>query len=284
VDRAVSVAESAILGRLDLREPPTSVSVPDRIEADEGSAAEALRLVLALTTALSARPTDMRVLHSVMMNFPPRFDVIAGLLARRRDDGSYLVTSQVGFPQSRRFVEPIRIDHEWLVGRALRGSDPIVMTGPAEIDREFLLTSRCYDINRVVSAVPLTATGASVGRLVLSLGSSSRKDLTVSGLLQSLGSLLGLYVHLTHDEPGADTEVVQPTLHRRAGHTPPALSARQLTIVRLVASGLSNPSIAMRIGFSESTVRQENIKIFRAFGLHTRAAVVDSARIYGLVP
>ena len=278
------MAESAIPALLDPRGHSPSAPAPDQISACDGSSAEALRLVLALTTALSARPTDVRVLHSVMMHFPPRFDVIAGLFARRRDDGSYLVTSQVGFPQSRRFVEPIRVDHEWLVGRALRGSDPIVMTEPAEIDREFLLTSRCYDINRVVSVVPLTATGVSVGRLVLSLGSSSRNDPTLIGLLQGLGSLLGLYVHLTRDQLGADTGVAQPTLRRRAGDGPPALSARQLTIVWLVASGASNPAIARRIGFSESTVRQENIKIFRMFGVHTRDAVVDSARMCGLIP
>ena len=56
------------------------------------------------------------------------------------------------------------------------------------------------------------------------------------------------------------------------------LTPRQCRILHLMASGLTNPQIAMRMGFSTSTIRLETIKIFRALDVHDRTSAVETAR------
>ncbi len=54
----------------------------------------------------------------------------------------------------------------------------------------------------------------------------------------------------------------------------PALTGRQLEILRLVAQGLSNPEIAARLGLSEHTVKRHVANLLTRLGLSSRAAAV----------
>ena len=61
------------------------------------------------------------------------------------------------------------------------------------------------------------------------------------------------------------------------------LSDRQLQIVHMMSLGKTNGSIARELGFSESTVRQETISIYRALGVSGRDAAVIRSREWGLL-
>lgn len=64
----------------------------------------------------------------------------------------------------------------------------------------------------------------------------------------------------------------------------PELTPRQRLILELISEGLTNPSIARRIGFSESLVRHEIMAIFKILGCRTRTDAVAAARGSGLLP
>lgn len=64
----------------------------------------------------------------------------------------------------------------------------------------------------------------------------------------------------------------------------PEVSPRQRLILELISEGLTNPSIARRIGFSESLVRHEIMAIFKILGCRTRTDAVAAARGSGLLP
>ena len=64
---------------------------------------------------------------------------------------------------------------------------------------------------------------------------------------------------------------------------PEALSERQLSILGLMAKGLTNAQISKRVGFSESTVRQETMAIYRFFGVGGRREAVRLAGMRGLL-
>jgi len=64
----------------------------------------------------------------------------------------------------------------------------------------------------------------------------------------------------------------------------PELSARQLLVVDALADGLTNRQIAVRIAYSESTVRMETMAIYRHLGVGSRAEAVVQARLRGIIP
>ena len=64
----------------------------------------------------------------------------------------------------------------------------------------------------------------------------------------------------------------------------PEITPRQRLILELISEGLTNTSIARRIGFSESLVRHEIMAIFKILGCRTRSDAVTAARGSGLLP
>jgi DNA-binding CsgD family transcriptional regulator len=55
------------------------------------------------------------------------------------------------------------------------------------------------------------------------------------------------------------------------------MTNRQLKILGFLVEGLTNPQIAQRIGFSESTVRQETMSVYRHLGVRDRRAAAEVA-------
>lgn len=62
------------------------------------------------------------------------------------------------------------------------------------------------------------------------------------------------------------------------------LTARQLRVLSLMAKGMTNGQIARVLAFSESTVRQETMAIYRTLQVKGRAEAIDFGRTRGLIP
>jgi DNA-binding CsgD family transcriptional regulator len=62
---------------------------------------------------------------------------------------------------------------------------------------------------------------------------------------------------------------------------PHRLTPRQQAILQAMDKGWTNGQIARSIGFSESTVRTESMRIYRYFGVHARLEAVSAARRTG---
>jgi DNA-binding CsgD family transcriptional regulator len=65
--------------------------------------------------------------------------------------------------------------------------------------------------------------------------------------------------------------------------SPEELTTRQLEILKLIGDGLNNAQIAANVLLSESTVRQETIKIYRALGVSGRQEAMVKGRALGLI-
>ena len=63
----------------------------------------------------------------------------------------------------------------------------------------------------------------------------------------------------------------------------PALSRRQLEVLRLMLTGLSNREMASRLAIAQNTVKQHIGSIYSALGAHTRAQAMASAARRGLM-
>jgi DNA-binding CsgD family transcriptional regulator len=64
---------------------------------------------------------------------------------------------------------------------------------------------------------------------------------------------------------------------------PEDLTSRQLTILGHIESGLVNVEIAKLLMLSESTIRQETVRIYRSLGVGNRQEAVKKARALGIL-
>jgi DNA-binding NarL/FixJ family response regulator len=65
--------------------------------------------------------------------------------------------------------------------------------------------------------------------------------------------------------------------------SPESLTERQLNVLRLMAEGKTNNQIAQDLILSESTIRQETVKIYRALGVHARSEAGKRAKHLGII-
>ncbi|WP_138274906.1 LuxR C-terminal-related transcriptional regulator [Rhodoluna limnophila] len=61
------------------------------------------------------------------------------------------------------------------------------------------------------------------------------------------------------------------------------MSTRQVKVLEFMAEGLTNAEIARRLLLSESTVRQESVKIYRSLNTDNRQEAVAQGRALGLI-
>ena len=64
---------------------------------------------------------------------------------------------------------------------------------------------------------------------------------------------------------------------------PPALSARESEVLRLVASGLTNADIGKQLFISEATVKTHLLRVFNKLDVADRTAAVTTAMRHGLL-
>lgn len=64
---------------------------------------------------------------------------------------------------------------------------------------------------------------------------------------------------------------------------PESLTDRQLIVLRLIAEGKTNAEIAQDLILSESTIRQETVRIYKALGVSARSDASKRARHLGII-
>lgn len=68
-----------------------------------------------------------------------------------------------------------------------------------------------------------------------------------------------------------------------SSHSPERLTTRQIQIIQLIGAGLTNAQIGRDVALSESTIRQETIRIYKSLDVSGRDEAVKAARKMGLV-
>ncbi len=63
-----------------------------------------------------------------------------------------------------------------------------------------------------------------------------------------------------------------------------AITPRELEILQLIASGLSNREIAERLFVSENTVKTHSSRLFDKLGARRRTQAVQFGKEFGLIP
>ena len=124
----------------------------------------------------------------------------------------------------------------------------------------------------VVVAAPLRTAGYAIGAIHVAVGRGIDVQ-RVQHLITAVAAPISLYVDLLASNGHADSSEARGLKTTDASGHSRELTDRQKVIVQLLTEGLTNSQIAARIGFSESTVRQETIAIYRHLGVSGRHEV-----------
>ena len=124
------------------------------------------------------------------------------------------------------------------------------------------------------------------GRLVrelINLGASAYlvKNASMRNLLDTIHSV-------AHGSPRDDMTVSVPRQSLEAEDTPergsePNLSSRQLEVLRLVASGMSNREVAQELYLSETTIKRHLADVYRKLGIGSRGEAARKAMAEGWI-
>ena len=128
-----------------------------------------------------------------------------------------------------------------------------------------------------VLVVPFIASGVPIGLVALVIDDANFEiefPKELSDLISKLGA-----IYLDTLDFGNMTNG-----HALAAVGPEDLTTRQITILSHIQTGLVNLEIARILMLSESTIRQETVKIYRALGVANRQEAVRKAKSLGLLP
>lgn len=115
---------------------------------------------------------------------------------------------------------------------------------------------------------PIRRFGAPVAAIGIFSTTVLYPDPELEMLLLTVGNLIAYYLYSK-----ARGTVLKPLLHNIKGLLTP-LTDRQKHVLDLMSEGKTNLAIANILGYSESTVRQETVRVFLAMGVSTRPQAV----------
>jgi DNA-binding CsgD family transcriptional regulator len=125
-----------------------------------------------------------------------------------------------------------------------------------------------------IVAIPLLRDSMPIGCLGLVLNDGA-EELPFHGRLIPILSKLGAYCLSNLSYSASKASNREPS-----GED---LTSRQIEILGFMADGLVNSEIAGKLMLSESTIRQESVRIYRALGVPNRAEAAKKGRALGLI-
>lgn len=126
-------------------------------------------------------------------------------------------------------------------------------------------------------AVPISLSATPIAAMAIFCKSNSSLCDTDLDFLTAISDIFALSVYASRDFNSVDRKVELDIPHLAANDSED-LSPRQVLISRLVSEGRTNHDISELIGYSESTVRQELMKIFVLTNSNSRRQVGEHYR------
>lgn len=126
-----------------------------------------------------------------------------------------------------------------------------------------------------LGAIPILVDGLPIGCFVLVMSAETIESPANLDVFMPFGALIGSL--LTKGQGAKKAEATSAS-------NPADLTSRQVIILGHMSDGLTNLEISTKVLLSESTVRQETIRIYRALGVGNRTEAVALARKLNLIP
>jgi DNA-binding CsgD family transcriptional regulator len=143
-------------------------------------------------------------------------------------------------------------------------------------EKKIIFTTQKFDqVSNPILSLPLMKEQTPLGCIVLIMAQTVTQNPLRQVLFKSLSNL-GAYFLETHaalssnSKPGAKASIE-------------GLTTRQLNILGFISQGMTNAEIGAEILLSESTIRQETIRIYRSLGVNNRQDAILKGRSLGVI-
>ena len=265
------------------------------------------RAMLDMVRFLMTRPTCDQICQHLVLNLLNEHRPRAAVITLFGSDGSLHAVGAFGVAPGA--LEPFRSLSLWdsaPMSDAVRSGDAVLLNSAAEAQDRYPWLGTADTAYEPLAVWPMSLPSQRVGAVQLTFTEIPEPDILRADLT-GVAAVLALYLSLLsavgqpadkpvivgeRDEapyPASGLSLVETARAEEPGRPAPrrpapvALTERQLRILGLMAKGLTNAQISKRVGFSESTVRQETMAIYRYFGVSGRREAVRLAGMRGLL-
>jgi len=238
-----------------------------RVEIDGRSA-----IVSNFIQWLSYKPQVDEITKALATNFFHEFDVVSARIVALRTNGDIEILGEFGFDENR-------------VGERTNSSTWRSWSGNEE---PFVLTTdtQRWDTKSTICMIPMDIHSMVAGFISLYFSTPCDKSARINILKEAerYAEILALYLSLTYVQFSMSAHDIF-----NRGSTPSSLTEnielteRQLKILRGIASGKTNHSLAHELGYSVSTIRHETMRIFNLLNVSDRKASAQAALALGLI-
>jgi len=242
------------------------MEMADSFPGDKGLAA--------LSQLLATAPPAGSVLKLLATNHLHMWQVRAAWLAELEDSGTFRLDASFGGVDAQEFEarRPTTWGANSMATAISLGKGTVLTVSDDRLeDSRFL-----HDSVKVLAVIPIQPTFDA--QFVLGLGCATSQE-NVEALLAEIYHyvpLIALYLTYMRERRNASVFDGQHSTNDLA------LTARQMTILRLMDDRLKNREISLAIGYSESTVRLEAMEIYRKLGVRGRREAVRVAAQLGM--
>ena len=131
--------------------------------------------------------------------------------------------------------------------------------------------------DRTFICFPIEKCGTPIAVLGIFSKSVIHPDAEIDSFLKAIGNILSLHVYRKTDSALENRNSTQKRTIELRGEVNTTLTERQRLILRMMSEGRTNIKIGELLGYSESTIRQETIKIFAMLNCDGRE---EASQIY----
>ena len=267
------------------------------------------RAMLDIVRFLMTRPTCDQISQHLVLNLLNAHKPRAAVISLFGIDGSLHAVGAFGMsPQALEAYKTLSLWDSSPMSDAVRSGEPVILDSMEDVQERYPWLGNAETPYEPMAVWPLSLPSQRVGAVQLTFTENPdvealRSDVGgVSAVLALYLSLLSsvaaspdkAIAGLERDDrnggfPAASLSLVEGmggedgAAHASRKPAPGQLSDRQLRILALMAKGLTNSQISKRVGFSESTVRQETMAIYRYFGVGGRREAVRLAGMRGML-
>ena len=244
--------------------------MPDRIE----------RLSL-LAQALGANPDWPDLSRLLVLRLFDSWGCTTALFYLPAVDGSLVLDASFGCPEEGlAALKTLPRSAGSPVHAAVHSDEIVWLPDPVDVAESVGGTPLALAGTESIVVLPITRLGIPERVLVLLFDVPLPANPASGPFISAVKSLLELH---GGGEWSPKAGPAAPTQARPTSAEAVELSARQLRILGLLARGKTNRWIAAELGFSESTIRQETLRLYRALGVNSRSDAVKVAQGLGII-
>ena len=245
--------------------------------------------MLTMIDFLASRPSFDRVARQLVVTIVGAHNPRAALISVFEHDGALHAAGSFGLTEAAVLSsKKLSLWDNSPMSEAVRLGKPLAVSDTQILSSKFPWLENQSELLLPTVVWPLTLRDQQLGALELLFSTPPDMEALESDLT-GIAPVLALYLSLIRSEASAVGQMPispdgQPRNTNSQNNSPQtALTKRQEVILRLMSRGMTNAQIANRVGFSESTVRQETIAIYRFLGADGRHQAVQIASVRGLL-